>query len=209
MAPRRNYKKIPVIDKVRLRESFNRGEDFLELAKILGINRTTAYSIVNRDQDKERGGNRQTKVDDEMKTAIADYLESNPLLTLNEVNFRFRANLPQKQTISIKILSRSIDGLAYTLKQNRESPAQRNAPETLAAWKQYAEWILSADAVGAEKIYVDEFGVNILTKRSFGRALRRERAIRVNQRKVVKMFQYAQLYQPSMDSSTSRFSKVL
>ena len=37
MAPRRNYNKIPVIDKTRLRESFNRGEDFLQLAKILGI----------------------------------------------------------------------------------------------------------------------------------------------------------------------------
>ena len=34
MAPRRNYNKIPVIDKTRLRESFNRGEDFLQLAKI-------------------------------------------------------------------------------------------------------------------------------------------------------------------------------
>ena len=134
---------------------------------------------MNRDQDKERVGNRQTKVDDEMKTAIADYLESNPLLTLIEINFRLRANLPQKSTISIKTLSRSIDGLAYTLKLNRDSPAQRNAPETLAARKQYAEWILSADAVGAEKIYVNEFGVNIHTKRSFGRALGGERAIRV------------------------------
>ena len=134
---------------------------------------------MNRDQDKERVGNRQTKVDDEMKTAIADYLESNPLLTLIEINFRVRANLPQKSTISIKTLSRSIDGLAYTLKLNRDSPAQRNAPETLAARKQYAEWILSADAVGAEKIYVNEFGVNIHTKRSFGRALGGERAIRV------------------------------
>ena len=27
MAPRRNYNKIPFIDKTRLRESFNRGED--------------------------------------------------------------------------------------------------------------------------------------------------------------------------------------
>ena len=53
MAPRRNYNKISVIDKTRLRESFNRGEDFLQLAKILGINRTTDYSIVNRDQNKE------------------------------------------------------------------------------------------------------------------------------------------------------------
>ena len=61
MAPRRNYNKIPVIDKTRLRESFNR-EDFQQLAKILGINRTTAYSILNRDQDKERGENRQTRL---------------------------------------------------------------------------------------------------------------------------------------------------
>ena len=80
MAPRRNYNKIPVIDKTRLRESFKR-EDFLQLAIFLGINRITAYLIVNRDQDEERGGNRQTKVDDEIKTAIPDYLESYPLLT--------------------------------------------------------------------------------------------------------------------------------
>ena len=95
MAPSRNYNKIPVIDKTRLRESFNRGEDFLQLEKILGINRTTAYSIVNGDQDKERGGNRQTKVkvDDEMKTAIADYLESNLLLTLNEIKHNFRVEV--------------------------------------------------------------------------------------------------------------------
>ena len=48
MAPRRNYNKISVIDKTRLRESFNRGEDFLQHAKILGIIRTTAYLIVKR-----------------------------------------------------------------------------------------------------------------------------------------------------------------
>ena len=109
MAPRRNYNKIPVIDKTRLRESFNRGEDFPQLAKILGINRTTAYSIVNRDQDKERSGKRQTKVDDDMKTAIADYLESNPLLTSNEINFRLRANLPQnRQFQSRHYLDRSM-----------------------------------------------------------------------------------------------------
>ena len=113
------------------------------------------------------------------RTVTADYLGSNPLLTLNEINFRLRANLPQKPTISIKTLFPSIDGLAPTLKLNRDSPAQRNAPETLAAQKQHEEWILSTDAVGAEKIYVDEFGVNIHTKRSFGRALRGERAIRV------------------------------
>ena len=59
MAPRRNYNKIPVIDKTRLRESFNR--DFLQLAKILGIIRTTAYSIVNRDQDKEGGWKQANK----------------------------------------------------------------------------------------------------------------------------------------------------
>ena len=134
---------------------------------------------MNRDQDKERDGNRQTKVDDEMKTAIADYLESNPLLALNEVNFRLRANLPQNPTTSIKTLYRLIDGIAYTLKLNLDSPAQRNAPETLAARKQYAECILSADAVGVEKIYLDEFDVNIHTKRTYGRAFRGERAIRV------------------------------
>ena len=51
--PGNSYQKISQKDKERLREPYNRGEDFVHLAKLLSIlmNRITANSIVLRDQD--------------------------------------------------------------------------------------------------------------------------------------------------------------
>ena len=42
----------------------------------------------------------------------------------------------------------------------------------------YANWLLSEDVVNSLKVFVDEFGVNIYTKRSFGRSTRGTRAYR-------------------------------
>ena len=44
--PRQRYQKISILDKERLRNAYFNGEDFLDIARILNINRTTAYSIV-------------------------------------------------------------------------------------------------------------------------------------------------------------------
>ena len=48
MANRRQ--KISIADKNRLTECFQRGDDYIDLARILGIKRGTAYSIVRRCQ---------------------------------------------------------------------------------------------------------------------------------------------------------------
>ena len=48
----RNYRRVSDIDRNRIIEKYESGEDFLTTARQLGINRTTAYQIIRRYQDQ-------------------------------------------------------------------------------------------------------------------------------------------------------------
>ena len=47
------YQKISKVDKQRLFDSYNRNEDYQELARQMGIKRTTAWAIVKRAQEND------------------------------------------------------------------------------------------------------------------------------------------------------------
>ena len=48
------YQRISINDKERLYAAYQRGEDYIEFARQLGIKRTTAWAIIDRAQ--KRGG---------------------------------------------------------------------------------------------------------------------------------------------------------
>ena len=66
------YSKVSQADKERLYQLYQNGDDYLHLARLLGVKRTTAYHIVRRAVEndgvvaKPRGGKRVQKVTDEM-----------------------------------------------------------------------------------------------------------------------------------------------
>ena len=49
------YKKITEVDKQRQYDAYNRGEDYFDLARQLGIKRTTAWSIIIKRTDENDG----------------------------------------------------------------------------------------------------------------------------------------------------------
>ena len=104
---------------------------------------------------------------------IVDVLEENPPVTVSNLNKELRRRYPNKPEICDKILSNAIDGLAFTLKLSRDTPAQRNNSETKVDGKQHVEWMMSAEVVNSLKIYIDEFRCNFRTKRNFGRSRKR------------------------------------
>ena len=65
--PRGSYRTISE-DKARILKCFNEGNDFVQLAKILEINRSTAYNIVraNRTTNLPKGGARNKKPNKKM-----------------------------------------------------------------------------------------------------------------------------------------------
>ena len=75
--------------KARLCEAYTNGEDFVEIARILKVNRVTAYTIIsrlNRLPSMSHGGHRYQKVDDEMRACAVDVISENPLYTLKPIN---------------------------------------------------------------------------------------------------------------------------
>ena len=75
----------------------------------------------------------------------------------------------QKPEISLKTLSNCLEGMAYTLKLSRDVPSDRNRKDVKTNRQNYADWLMNEEVVTSLKVFVDEFGVNIHTKRCFGR----------------------------------------
>ena len=101
--------RVSIEDKQRLVRAYRALEDYQLLADQLGINRSTARTIVStamRQPDPEaidnrpRGGAHGTKVDDEMRAAVEDILSGKASITLRDLNAEMRRSLPNKPHIS-------------------------------------------------------------------------------------------------------------
>ena len=154
--------------KARLCEAYNNGEDFVEITRILKVNRVTAYTIIsrlNRMSSMSHGGHRYQKVDDEMRACAVDVISENPLYTLKQINGELQRRLPEKLEISLKTLSNCLEGMTYTLKLSRDVPSDRNRMDVKTDRKKYANWLMSEEVVNSLKVFVDEFGANIHSKK--------------------------------------------
>ena len=158
--------------------SVTNGEDFVEIARNLKLNRVTfIISRLNRVSSMSHGGLRYQKVDDDMRAGAVDVISENPLYTLKRINEELQRRLPEKPEISLKTLSNCLEGMAYTLQLSRDVPSGRNRMDVKTDRQNYANWLMSEE-VNSLKVFVDEFGVNIDTKRSFGRSTRGNKANR-------------------------------
>ena len=89
--PRVRYRRIGNEDRGRLIDAFEAQRDYIQLADNLEINRNTARSIITtylregRRNKLQRGGARNTKMDDEMKERLEHLIDRYPLMTLQEM----------------------------------------------------------------------------------------------------------------------------
>lgn len=169
-------------DKRRLVEAHANGDDYVEVAKTLGIKRGTAWSIVRRHQDqhpmefKQRGGARNTKVDEEIASAAVAIVDDHPEFTLAQINSELRLALPNKPRICIASLRKVLQGQLVTIKKLENAEQNRNSDHVKEARQLYGEWLLQNDG---EIIFIDESGFHLWLSRTRGRAVRGQRAVRI------------------------------
>ena len=180
--PQRN--RIPLEHRERIIRAFeDENEDYILVADTLGVNRSTARSIVaryireGRIAERPRGGRNNVRVDNEMRDCLNDILNENCLLTLAQMNRELRVRLPAKPRIHERTVARTLEGMLFRLKLARPLPADRNRPDVIQKRVDYANWFMG-HAVLHHSVFVDECGYNIWTARSQGRARRGERAYR-------------------------------
>lgn len=178
------YQRISTHDKQRLYDAHRRGEDYVELARLLGIKRTTAWSIINRAERNDgvvalpRGGARRAKVTEELADTAVGIVERNPEYTLDQIITEIRTSQPHFPRISRTTLCRILNGRLIVLKKLEDAPRERNNAETKDRREQFARWIMEV-GVNCDLIFIDEAGANLWMRRTRGRAARGERAVRV------------------------------
>ena len=180
----RAYASISKNDKLRLIRAHENQEDYHEVARTLGIKRTTAWAIIRRHQqtgaiERPRGGAREEvrKVDDEMKAAMVDIIEQHPSYTLKQIREELQRLLPQKPVISVSTVAHVLDGALIRMKTLENIPQDRNNIRIKNERYNYANWMM-AEGVGRNLVYLDEAGFNLFTRRTRGRARIGQRAVR-------------------------------
>jgi transposase len=178
------YASVSGADKLRLIQAHENDEDYHEVARVLGIKRTTAWAIIRRHQqtgavERPRGGarNEVRKVDDEMKEAMVNIVERHSAYTLKQIKEQLQRLLPQKPIISVSTVAKTLDGALIRIKKLEDMPQDRNSDRIKDLRRDYANWMMT-QGVGHNLFYLDETGFNLFTRRTRGRARVGQRAVR-------------------------------
>ena len=125
MSLKMRYQKISVLDKQRLVDAHNRGEDYVALARQLDIKRSTAYAIIRRAEENDgvvafpRGGARpqRRRVSPALVEAAVNIVEEHPEFTLDQINSELRTVLPAHAHIGRSTLSNMLHGELIVMKK--------------------------------------------------------------------------------------------
>ena len=178
---RGEYKRISLEVKGRLVQAVEEGEDYVSVARTLGVKAPTARSILLRYEDEgrlddSRGGRLQqcVKMTDVVER-IVQYVEHQPDITLKSISEKLAATEPPVH-VSVTSIARALDGQLITTKKLQDCPAHRNSPRVKADRVVYAQWYLQH--INDVHVYVDETCFNLFTHRTRGRSKRGEPAFR-------------------------------
>ena len=175
--------RISVENKHHLFEAWQRGEDYLDRARQLNINRHTAYGIVRRASQRNgrvvlpRGGRRHGIINEDLGNLLAEIVEDHPTYTLGQIRREALIRNPMLPPMSNTTVARCLNQRLIVIKKMEDAPGQRNTEATKERRREYALWIL--DDVARELVFIDECGINLWLRRTRGRALRGQRAVRV------------------------------
>ena len=178
--PRRN--RIPFEHRERLVRAFEDvNEDYLIVADTLGINRSTARSIVSRYvregriEERPRGGPNHVRVDNEMRDCLNEILNETCLLSLTQPNQELLQRLPQKSGICDRNLASSLKEMLIRIKLARLVPAERNRLHVIQKRLDYANWFMG-HAVVNYNVFLNKgmvvntiFGLQEVTKEQLRR----------------------------------------
>ena len=180
----RRNNRISDIDRQRIIDKYENGEDFLTAARELGIKRTTAYQIVRKhlempvaDNEAAAAPGRRKKLDNECIDFLVMLLEANPTMPVKELNQTLQEIFPTKPRVSDVTISRYLEGELITRKICENIQEQRNSQRIKDSRAAFAH-DMYAGILQNDRIYIDEMGMNLYTKRTYGRAPVGQRALR-------------------------------
>ena len=135
-------------------------EDYLMVAATIGVNRSTARSIIarylweGRITERPQGGTNHVWVDDEMKNCLDDILNKICLLTLAQINQELRQRVPRNPWL---YSNQNTWRYIVSWEIGKPIPVERNHPYVLQKRLVCANWFMCY-AVVNQSIFIDKCG---------------------------------------------------
>ena len=135
-------------------------EDYLMVAATIGVNRSTARSIIarylweGRITERPQGGTNHVWVDDEMKNCLDDILNKICLLTLAQINQELRQRVPRNPWL---YSNQNTWRYIISWEIGKPIPVERNHPYVLQKRLVCANWFMCYAAVN-HSIFIDKCG---------------------------------------------------
>jgi transposase len=139
------------------------------------------YSTYRRTQNttKKSAGHRQQKLSDAQKEQICDWVDEDCSLTLQQLKTKCLTQWPNINQISLSTVNRAVQNFHYSVKRISFVPERRNTPDTIQARFDYAvqynRIMLERDKI----FFIDEYGIQVNSRVSYGRSVRNTRASKV------------------------------
>lgn len=172
------YAKISTEMRQRLIEMADRGDDFIEAAKLLGISRSSAYKIVQKRKFvcESKGGAKNKKITNECTQRFLEAVENNPFITLNELVVIAKTEFDID--VTRQTISNNLDGNGYSVKKSHDEPLGMNSVFNKERRFQFACDFYTLQSEDHTFIYVDETNFNLFCKRVNGRSKKGRRVVR-------------------------------
>lgn len=178
MRPERRNARIADETRKRIIQSFERGEDWQNVALLNGVKVATAYKWLRADEIRysplSRGGRRSTLLNEEQIDEMLEWLVDEPSLTLDNLRLRVKAYFDKN--ISITTISRYLDGRCITLKKLRYLPEGMNSTSNKQFRKQFVLQLMECFQQNRTICWIDETNFNLFCTRTCGRSMKGTRA---------------------------------
>jgi len=166
----------------RIIEIFNSGGDWKSAAAHNGVKYKTAYRWVRsgNPEQQQRGGLRESrrKISNVHVDAMITWIEEDCTITLKSIKERLYQDFDV--TFSLQCLSEHLNAQLFTYKCVHVQPISANSDNNKQKRKEFVEQLLNYQSEEKIIVYMDETNVNLFCKRSYGRAIRGNRARRMD-----------------------------
>ena len=174
LTPRGKYNMISKETRLSIIRMYNNGITKTEIARNLDVPRTTIFGIVkNYDQtgsvaSKSKGGRRNAKCTDEMRSMMSELLNEDCTRTLAYLQTRIFERFNVK--LSLSAVKVNLEAINFTLKQTSAIPEARNTQDAIEKRHAYALDfdVLLGRHLMKQFIFVDEAGFNVSMRRNRG-----------------------------------------
>jgi len=153
-------------------EKLDEGQPPKDVSILFNVNYDTVRSIYRTYKkdgrfEKKKTGHRRSLLSDQQKEQICDWVDEDCTLTLEQLK---RKCLDEFNiSLSISTVERALKAFHYTIKRVHRIPNRRNDPSVI---QQRFDYAINYNRMMTErkKIFLDETGIQIFSRASYGRA---------------------------------------